>query len=83
MEDKTLLRTGLAGSNLLALCCATPVLVVVLGAVGLAAWTTHLDAVLIPALGFFVVLSAIAYWRVCRGDPNCRVPNAPPQESDK
>jgi mercuric ion transport protein len=33
MQDKTVLRTGLAGSVMAAICCATPVLTVALAAV--------------------------------------------------
>ncbi len=32
MNDKTLLRTGIVGSVIVALCCVTPVLVIALGA---------------------------------------------------
>jgi mercuric ion transport protein len=38
MDNKTLLKTGIAGSVVTALCCATPILVILLGAVGLSAW---------------------------------------------
>ncbi|MCE8008285.1 MAG: hypothetical protein B7X55_01295 [Rhodobacterales bacterium 34-62-10] len=46
-----------------ALCCFTPVLVVLLGAVGLSAWLGWLDYVLLPALAFFIGLTAYAVWR--------------------
>ena len=60
MDNKTLLTTGLVGSIILAVCCATPVLVLLLGAIGLTAWTAHLDAVLLPALGLFVIVTVVA-----------------------
>jgi len=60
MKNSTLLKTGIIGSAIAALCCFTPVLVILLGAVGLAAWVEHLDAVLMPALIFFVGLSIYA-----------------------
>jgi len=57
----TLLKTGIIGSAIAALCCFTPVLVILFGAVGLAAWVGHLDAVLMPALVFFIGLTVYAY----------------------
>jgi len=50
MNDKKLVITGLIGTAIAALCCFTPVLVILLGAVGLSAWIGYLDAVLLPAL---------------------------------
>ncbi|GAB4386495.1 mercury resistance system transport protein MerF [Albidovulum sp.] len=65
-EDGTadpLLRLGIIGTAIAALCCFTPILVVLLGAVGLAAVVGWLDVVLFPALGFFVALTFYALWR--------------------
>ena len=50
MDNRTLLKTGIAGSVIAAICCATPVLVILLGVLGLSAWVGWLDYVLIPAL---------------------------------
>ncbi len=36
MKDATLIRTGVVGAVIAAVCCATPLLVIVLGAIGLA-----------------------------------------------
>lgn len=47
-----------------ALCCATPILAVVFGAVGVAAWLRWADYVLIPALLAFVGLTAYAAYRM-------------------
>jgi len=63
MKKSTLLKTGIAGSAIAALCCFTPVLVILFGAVGLAAWVGHLDAVLMPALIFFIGLTIYAAMR--------------------
>jgi mercuric ion transport protein len=60
---------ALVGTGIVALCCFTPVLVVLLAAVGLSAFTPYLDFVLFPALAVFIVLTVIAYrkWRkACR-----------------
>lgn len=62
-EKDTLLRSGIAGTTVAALCCFTPVLVVLLGAIGLSAWLGWLDFVLFPALAFFLALTGYALWR--------------------
>jgi hypothetical protein len=49
-DPKTLLRVSIIGTTLVALCCFTPVLVILLGVVGLSALTGYLDYVLLPAL---------------------------------
>lgn len=63
MKKSTLLKTGVIGTAIAAICCFTPVLVLLFGAVGLAAWVGHMDAVLMPALIFFVGLTLYAYSR--------------------
>ncbi len=62
-SDSRLLKTGVIGAVILALCCFTPVLVVLLGAVGLSAMLGWLDYVLLPALAFFIGLTIFAVWR--------------------
>jgi mercuric ion transport protein len=49
MPERQLLATGIVGMVVAALCCFTPALVVLIGAVGLAAAAGYLDCVLIPA----------------------------------
>ena len=61
--DKKLLRTGIIGTVIAALCCFTPILVVVLGAVGLSAWLGWLDYVLFPALAVFITLTIYGLYR--------------------
>ncbi len=63
MNDRTLLRTWIIGTVVAALCCFTPILVVLFGVVGLSALVGYLDYVLFPALAFFVGLTAYALWR--------------------
>jgi mercuric ion transport protein len=48
MKDQTLTMTGTIGAIVAAVCCATPVLVILLGAVGLSAPSGYLDYVLLP-----------------------------------
>lgn len=62
-SDRTLLRTGVIGTVIVAVCCFTPVLVILLGSLGLAALTGYLDYVLFPALAAFVLLTAYAIHR--------------------
>lgn len=63
MNERFLLKLGIFGTVILALCCVTPVLVVLLGIVGLSALTGYLDYVLMPALVFFIGLTGYALWR--------------------
>lgn len=62
-RDSRLLAIGLIGTVIAALCCFTPVLVILLGGVGLAALAGYLDLVLLPALAFFLPLTGYALWR--------------------
>ena len=62
MKDR-LLRIGIAGSVIAALCCFTPILAVLLGAVGLSAIVGYLDFFLLPALLIFLVITGYALWR--------------------
>jgi len=61
--DRKLITTGIVGTVIVALCCFTPVLVVLLGAVGVSAWLGWIDFVLLPALAFFAALTVYAVWR--------------------
>ena len=62
-SDRRLLTTGMIGTVIAALCCFTPVLVVLFGFVGLSAVLGWLDYVLFPALAFFIGLTIYAVWR--------------------
>ncbi len=63
MKEQRQLIWCAAGTVVAALCCFTPVLVVLLGAVGLSAWLVWLDYVLLPALVVFAGLTVIAWLR--------------------
>jgi len=63
MKTSTLLKTGIAGSVFLGLCCFTPALVLLFGAIGLAAWVGYLDVVLLPALALFIALTIYGFVR--------------------
>ena len=66
MKHDSILRVGIFGSVILALCCFTPLLVVFLGIVGLSAMVGTLDIVLLPALGLFVGITIYALIRKSR-----------------
>ena len=58
-----MLRTGIIGAAIAAICCFTPLLVVILAALGASAAVAWLDFVLLPALAFFLCLIGVALWR--------------------
>jgi mercuric ion transport protein len=64
--NKKLLTTGITGTVVAALCCFTPVLVILFGAIGLSAWLGWIDYVLFPALGIFVLLTIYAVYQRSR-----------------
>jgi len=43
MTDRSLITTDAIGAVLAAICCATPLLAVVLGSIGLTAWLAKAD----------------------------------------
>jgi mercuric ion transport protein len=63
MNQKNMLKIGVVGTVIAALCCFTPVLVILLGTIGLSAMVGYLDYVLFPALAFFLALTIYALWR--------------------
>lgn len=63
MDDNRLLKTGLIGSAVAALCCFTPVLLLLLGALGLSAIAGWLDYVLLPTLLGFLMITGYALWK--------------------
>lgn len=67
MQDRTLITTGVFGSALAAICCATPLLAIGLGAVGLSTWLASADYILIPIfiLCLGLVVLGVYRKRVC------------------
>lgn len=63
MESKNLLRFGVIGTIIAALCCFTPILVILFTAVGLSWAVGYLDYVLFPALFIFIGIAVYALWR--------------------
>ena len=52
---------SLTGMVIVVLCCFTPILVVVLGLVGLSTFTPYLDYVLFPSLLLLIILTIVSY----------------------
>ena len=60
MSDRSLLKIGIVGTVVAALCCFTPRLV---AALGLSALVGMLNDLLLPALAFFVLITVYALWK--------------------
>jgi len=63
MADRSLITTGAIGAILAAICCATPLLAVVLGGIGLTAWLEKADYVVVPVLFLGVALVGLGLYR--------------------
>ena len=76
MNEKTLLRTGVIGSVVAAICCVTPALVVLVTAVGLSAVVAYLDYVLFTALAVFLAITGYALYLRSRRTTDDEEPSA-------
>lgn len=74
-DPKALITIGVVGTILVALCCFTPILVFMLGVVGLSVLTGYLDVVLLPPLAAFIGLTIYAVLRKRMANA-CRAPIA-------
>jgi mercuric ion transport protein len=63
MTDRSLITTGAIGAALAAICCATPLLAVVLGGIGLSAWLATADYIVMPVLLLGVAVVALGLYR--------------------
>ena len=63
MDNSKLLKTGVIGTCVAAVCCFTPALVVLVSAVGLSAIIGWLDFVLLPALALFLARTGYALYQ--------------------
>jgi mercuric ion transport protein len=68
-RDK-LLATGVIGTIVLALCCFTPILFVLLGVVGMGSLLGYADYVLMPGLVVFIGITIYAVWRRSKRSAN-------------
>ncbi|MDH3663259.1 MAG: mercury resistance system transport protein MerF [Alphaproteobacteria bacterium] len=63
METNKLLKVGMIGTIVAAICCFTPILVLLFGFVGLSSLIGMLDYVLLPALLVFLCITVYALWK--------------------
>ncbi len=63
MKDKTMLKVGIVGTVVAAVCCVTPILVILVIGVGLSSIVGYLDFVLFPALAIFAAITVYALYR--------------------
>jgi len=63
MQSNKLLRVGVIGTMIAALCCFTPILVILFATIGLSWAVGYLDYLLLPAMVVFMVLIMVALWR--------------------
>jgi mercuric ion transport protein len=82
MSSNKLIWTGVAGSVIAAICCFTPALVVLLGAIGFSAWLAWADKLLLPAAAAFIAIAALGFYRLrrSRGDVACGDGSGPGSE---
>lgn len=62
-RPKTMIGIGGAGAIITAVCCFTPVLVILLGGIGAGAAIAYLDMVLFPLLGLFLLILVVGILR--------------------
>ena len=79
MDNQTLLKTGIAGTVVAVLCCATPILVILFGVLGLSAWVGWLDYVVIPVFVVFIGITIYALRRRREEAACCPVPGSNPE----
>jgi len=67
MKASIWFKTGIIGAILAAICCFTPLLVILLSSLGLAAWVGYLDIILLPALILFILITIVAWLQKRKG----------------
>jgi len=77
--DRALITTGTVGTILATICCATPLLAVLFGALGLTAWLAKADYIVIPALLICLALLGVGLYRRRAAVQACCDSNAPQQ----
>ncbi len=77
--DRTLITTGTIGAAIAAICCATPLLAIAFGTLGLTAWLARADFVLIPALLVCLGLVGLGFYRRRATAQACCDPASPQQ----
>jgi len=72
MENKRIFKIGAIGAVIAALCCFTPLLVVLLTTIGLSSLLGMLDIVLLPVLGIFIAITLYAYFKTKKKQSSSR-----------
>jgi len=67
-NNRALIATGTVGAIIAALCCATPLLAVLFGTLGLTAWLANADYIVIPALLICLGLVVFGFARKTRAN---------------
>ena len=62
MKRSVLRKSGVIGTVVVAVCCFTKLLVVVMAAFGLATFTGYLDYFLLPSLALFAGITVYAFF---------------------
>jgi mercuric ion transport protein len=85
MISRRLFGIGVVGSFLAAVCCATPLLTIVLGALGLSAWLGWSDYIIMPALLVFlgITVYALTRSRQAASSACCGVPTRVREQSSR
>jgi mercuric ion transport protein len=76
VNNRSLIATGGIGGVVAVICCATPILAIVFGALGLAGWLSKADYVLIPAVLICLGLVALGLYRRGVAVQACCDPNS-------
>ncbi|KPH77372.1 mercury resistance system transport protein MerF [Bosea vaviloviae] len=63
MKDRTLIQAGAISTVVAAICCATPILAISFGLVGLSAWAAKADYALVPILIASIGLVGVGLYR--------------------
>ncbi|MEQ9642769.1 MAG: mercury resistance system transport protein MerF [Alphaproteobacteria bacterium] len=77
MNDRKLFGIGAIGTVVAAICCFTPVLVILFAAVGLSAWLLWIDYVLWPLLAVSLAIAAFAGIRLLRRSGRSEIAQGP------
>ena len=74
MKNKLVWFGGI-GTGITALCCFTPLLVIIFTTIGAAGAIAYLDMILMPLLAFFLILTGYGVYRSKQQkDESCDVP---------
>jgi mercuric ion transport protein len=79
MNDRSLIATGGIAAVLAAICCATPILAILFGAIGLTAWVAHADYIVVAVLLLGIALVGLGLYRRQAGT-TCATTGATPHD---